>query len=344
MTLAPWHDENWRLLRDRRARGSFPHALLLCGQHGLGKREFAERVVAMLLCEREADAPCGECRSCRLFANRSQRDPEETRPDGTLAQPKGHPGHPDVRFVGYVLNEKSSPKKMFSELVVDQIRDLSAWLALPPQLGRAQVALIDPADELNMAAGNALLKTLEEPGDRRHLILVSSKPARLPATIRSRCQRMDFPLPSSAQAQAWLAAQGADANLATAALDAAGGNPGLALGWIQSGGLALREQVANDLRGLCAGKSSAVEVANRWSKDDAETRLWFAATLVRDEAQAQLHGQSGPLALTQRSDFTKLSAWFEQANRARAQLRGPLRSELLLLEVLSLVGSGALRQ
>ena len=80
-----------------------------------------------------------------------------------------------------------------------------------------------------------------------------------------------------------------------------------------------------------------VEVANRWSKDDAETRLWFAASLAQEEAQAQALGRSGPLALTGRSDFTKLAAWFEQTNRARVQLRSPLRQELLLLEALSTV-------
>ena len=337
MNLAPWHAENWRLLGERRARGTFPHALLLCGPQGLGKRDFAERLAAMLLCEHEHDAPCGACRSCRLFAVRSQRDPEETRPDETPSHPHGHPGHPDARFVGHTINEKSSPKKMYSEIVVDQIRDLSAWLSLPPQLGRAQVALIDPADELNIAASNALLKTLEEPGERRHLILISSRPARLPATIRSRCQRVDFAVPPLAQAQAWLAAQGADAKQTAAALHAAGGNPGVASAWLKSGGLKVRDEVAADLKALNAGKGSPVEVANRWSKQDAETRLWFAADLAREEAQAAARGEPGPLALTPRADFTKLSAWFEQANRARAQLRGPLRPELVLLDVLSAV-------
>jgi DNA polymerase-3 subunit delta' len=298
----------------------------------------------MLLCERDADAPCGECRSCKLFAIRSQRDPEETRPDGSLAQPDGHSGHPDARFVSYVLNEKASPKKMYTELVVDQIRDLSAWLALPPQFGRAQVALLDPADELNVAAANALLKTLEEPGDRRHLILISSSPARLSATIRSRCQRIDSHLPSTAQALAWLATQGIDAKTAAAALEANGGNPGVALNSARNGGLVLREEVAADLRGILSGKSSAVEVANRWSKSEPDTRLWFAGALVQAEAQAQARGATGPLALTLHGDLTKLATWFDQVNRARGQLRGPLRSELVLLEVLSTWGVPAPRR
>lgn len=343
MMIAPWQEEMWSSLAERRVRGNLPHAILLCGPAGLGKRTFAERVTAMLLCA-QTDAPCGHCRSCRLFANRAQRDPEETRPDGTMAQPNGHPGHPDARFFGHVLNEKSSPKKMYTELVVEQIRDLSAWLSLPPQMGRAQIALIDPADGLNINAANALLKTLEEPGAGRHLILVSSEPARLSATIRSRCQRIDFRLPTTAQALAWLAAKGVDAKTAASGLAASGGNPGLALTWASSGGLALRDEVAADLRALHAGKTTPLEVANRWSKAEAETRLWFAAALAQDEAQAQARGITGPLALTTGLDFTKLMVWFDQANRARGHLRGPLRPELVLLEVLSTWGASAPRR
>jgi DNA polymerase-3 subunit delta' len=335
MMLAPWHVEAWDKLAERLRRGGLAHALLIAGPEGLGKRTFAEHAAALLLCEKDEAAACGHCRSCQLYALRTQRDPEETRPDGSLAQPNGHPGHPDARFVGYVVNEKSSPKKMYTELVVEQIRDLSAWLALTSHYGRAKVVLIEPADGLNAAAANALLKTLEEPSPGCYLLLVTSHPARLSATIRSRCQRIDLRLPTPEQARDWLAAHGVDAKSASAALQASGGNPGLALSWAQSGGLALREQVAVDLRGLQAGKTTPLDVANRWSKAEPESRLWFAAALAQDEAQAQARGGVGALALTSRGDFTKLAAWFDRANRARAQLRGPLRPELVLLDVLS---------
>ena len=324
MTLAPWHADDWQRLLARRAQNRLPHALLLCGAAGLGKRDFAERLAAMILCESE-DAPCGACHACRLFARRFQRDPEEMRPDGTLAQPHGHPGHPDARFVGHVLNEKSSPKKMYTELIVEQMRDLSAWLVLPPQLGRAQVAVIDPADELNIAASNALLKTLEEPGERRHLILVSSRPARLPATIRSRCQRIDFHLPPREQALASLTGPGIDAKTAAAALDAARGNPGFALDLVKSGGLALRAEVDADLRALSGGTASASQIAVRWSKSDPERRLWFAALQLQDRARA----------LTAPAELPKLAAGFDRINRAREQLRGPLRPELVIMDALS---------
>ena len=77
--------------------------------------------------------------------------------------------------------------RLRSEIVIEQIRELSQKLSLTPQYGRAQVAIVDPADAVNTAACNALLKTLEEPQPGRHLWLVAANPARLPATIRSRC-------------------------------------------------------------------------------------------------------------------------------------------------------------
>jgi len=316
MTLAPWHADAWRLLAERRARGTLPHALLLCGPAGLGKRTFADAFAAALLCQQPRDdgTACGSCRACLLLAAGS---------------------HPDLVRTGLELRDDGKPR---TEITIDQIRALGARLALTAQFGGHQVALIDPADLLNHAAANALLKTLEEPTPATVIVLVADQPARLPATIRSRCQRIDLHAPPLQQAQQWLLAQGIEARTAQAALDAAGGNPGRALGWIRSGSMAVRDEVAADLRGLHSGVKSAVEVANRWSKDDAETRLWFAAALAQEEAQAQARGSPGPLALTTRPDFPKLAAWFEQANRARAQLRSPLRQELLLLEALSSVG------
>jgi DNA polymerase-3 subunit delta' len=314
MTRAPWHAEPWRQLAARRTQDRLPHALLLCGAEGLGKRAFAEAFAAALLCQhpRSDGNACGECRACLLAQAGS---------------------HPDLVRVSLGLRDDGKPR---TEIVVEQIRSLSERLGMTPQFGGWQVALIDPADAMNTAAGNALLKTLEEPTQATLIALVADAPLRLPATIRSRCQRVEFRSPARDAAQAWLVAQGIDAKTAAAALDAGGGNPGLALGWAKSGGLARRDEVANDLRNLCAGKASAVEIANRWSKAEAESRLWFASMLLRTEAQAQARGAAGPLAVA-RAGLSDLAAWFERANFARTQLHGPLRPELVVLEALSAI-------
>jgi DNA polymerase-3 subunit delta' len=313
MTLAPWLDTAWTQLADRRGRGTLPHALLICGPAGLDKRGFAEAFANALLCERStgAEMACGKCRACLLIAAGS---------------------HPDRVTVRLEVRDDGKPR---TEITVDQIRHLSERLALTPQFGGMQVASIDPADLMNQSASNALLKTLEEPTSATVIVLIADDPARLSATIRSRCQRVDIRIPSVADAMRWLREQGIDEKTAAAALQASSGNPGLASRWAKDGGLALRSEVAADVRALCAGKNSLVDVANRWAKSEPEWRLWFTASLLREEAQAHARGVAGPLALTSRRDFTKLAQSFDRNNRARAQLRGPLRAELVVLDALS---------
>ncbi|WP_049620870.1 DNA polymerase III subunit delta' [Frateuria defendens] len=308
MTAPPWLAEHWVRLQARVQRGALPHALLLCGPAGLGKRDFLRRFVRGLLCERPRDGEgCGECRSCRLFEA------------GT---------HPDFVTLGYALRKDGVQR---SEIVVDQVRELSARLAMASQFGGWQVAVIDPADAMNAAAANALLKTLEEPSAQTLLVLLADAPWRLPQTIRSRCQRIEFQLPPAEQALAWLASQGVAQ--AADALAAAGGNPGLAREWAASGALDRRQEVRKDLAALAAGRGEAMAVIRRWLDSEPAQRLWFAAQAVADEARAQAAGQSPPLA--SQLDADGLQAWYAAANRTRDALSGPLRGDLLLLELLA---------
>lgn len=315
MTLAPWNTEAWARLNERRRRDATPHALLLAGPAGLGKREFADAFAKALLCHanRADGSACGTCRTCQLFAA------------GT---------HPDLVRVNLELRDDG---KLRTEITVDQMRALSERLVLTAQFGGMQIALIDPADEMNVSASNALLKTLEEPTPNTVLVLIADHPARLSATIRSRCQQIEFRLPSNETAQHWLVAQGIDAKSAQDALLASDGNPGRVLAWARSGALKLRREVAQDLHDLAAGNASAYEVAQRWAKEDVDLRLHFAAALVREAAQAQARGRAreAALALTQATEMSKLTTWFDRANRTRELLRGPLRPELALLELLA---------
>lgn len=308
MSLPSWHLPNWQRLQARLARGALPHALLLCGPAGLGKRAFLDRFVRGLLCEqsREGEA-CGQCRACRLLQA------------GT---------HPDFVTLSYGLRKDGVQRK---EIVVEQIRELSARLAMASQFGGWQVVVIDPADAMNANAANALLKTLEEPSPQTLLLLVADAPWRLPQTIRSRCQRIEFQLPSREDALAWLRGQGIDP--AEAALEAAGGNPGLARQWSEQGALAQRQLVRKDLAGLAAGRAEPMDVARRWLDGEPEQCLWFAAQAVVDEARARAGGAAAPLG--SQLDDEALADWFAMANRTRDALRGPLRGDLLLLELLA---------
>src|SRR5690606_10254029 len=146
-------------------------------------------------------------------------------------------------FVGHAWRHTPSPARQMTVISVDQVRELSERLSTTPQYGNAKVAIIDPADDMNDAAANALLKTLEEPVPGRYVWLLSANPARLPATIRSRCQRLEFRVPPHDEAVAWLQARGHPPQAAAEALAAARGHPGLADAWLRDGRLALRSDV-----------------------------------------------------------------------------------------------------
>jgi DNA polymerase-3 subunit delta' len=321
--FAPWQQRAYTQAVEALEAGRLAHGLLFSGPAGLGQREVAERLAQRVLClSPRGDAACGSCRSCTLYRSRSQSDPVELRPDGSLALPHGRPGHPDALFVGYAMNEKTGKPR--SELSIEQIRALSSQLSLTPQYGEARVALIDPADALNTAASNALLKTLEEPQPGRYLWLIAADPTRLPATIRSRCQKLEFRLPPREEALAWLRAQG-QAKSAEEALDAARGHPGLAAQWRADGSLDLRRAVADDLRALSQGRASATATAQRWNADESlELRLRFAADLALEAAQR----------LTDPARTRRLAAWFAAANRTRGLLRTTVRADLAVAELL----------
>jgi DNA polymerase-3 subunit delta' len=312
MNLQPWLAQPWRELSGALARGRLHHGLLFAAPAGYGKRALADALVAAALCERRRDDghACGRCRGCLLLKAGS---------------------HPD--FTRVTL-EPRDDGKLRSEITIDQMRALSQRLALSSQFGGLQLALVDPADRLNISGANALLKTLEEPATATILLLVADEPARLPATIRSRCQRIDVPAPTREEALAWLRSERVDAAAAAPALDASLGNPGLALSWSADDTLPLRKACADDLAALARGRRAAAEVAEAWAADRPHERLWFAAVLARDEARAIAGGRAGRLGLTAREEIPKLAAWFGRANQARGLLTTTARSDLVLLELL----------
>ena len=309
--FAPWQQRVYDAATAALDAGRLGHGLLLCGPQGLGKRAIAERLAQRLLCEsRDAGGePCGACRGCRLFAA------------GT---------HPDFHLVSFIPTKDGT--RLRTEIVIEQVRELSSQLALTAQYGGAQIALIDPADAINNAAANALLKTLEEPQPGRYLWLVCANPALLPATIRSRCQRIEVRLPPAVEAVAWLRARG-HGDAAIEALEAARGHPGLADAWLRGEGLALRRQVAADLAKVERGELGVVETAQAWVADEfASLRLRHAADLAVAQASG---GLTDPLRTR------SLAAWFDSANRARDLLRTTVRADLVVADLLLAWRAGA---
>lgn len=258
----PWQAAAWRQLRQARIDGRLPHALLLHGRGGLGKHSFAYAFGQWLLCEQPGDAACGQCKRCRQFAAGSSPD------FFVLAPPED--------------------KKIIN---VEQVRDLIDTLSLTSHAGGGRVALIDPADAMNVSAANSLLKTLEEPPGDTVLLLVSARPARLPATVRSRCQHVRFAPPPEAAALAWLEEQGLDAAMARKSLALAAGRPLTALALGRDGGIQRREAVIAGVRGIVSGDKNPVAVAETLGKEPLAETLeilsgWAAAEIRRTRGDA----------------------------------------------------------
>ena len=166
-------------------RQRWPHALLITGRRGLGKRLLALHFARALLCEAPLDSgeACGACPSCGYVAQ------------GT---------HPDLQLIEPVTYDEEGNRTPTDAINVERVRELIEFSQLSAHRQRAKVGLIAPAEAMNAAAANAFLKTLEEPPAGTFLLLVSHQPARLAPTIVSRCRRLPAPEPDRAAAAAWL--------------------------------------------------------------------------------------------------------------------------------------------
>lgn len=234
--IYPWQQAFWqKLLHSRRFWG---HALLLKGKQGIGKYDFARRLAQSLLCtepvvDRQA---CGRCASCGWFEQGGHPNFYQVVPEAFSAV-AGESAEKEES------DEKSgaAPKKSASQQIgIEQIRKLNDFVYLTGHQGGYKIVLIYPAEAMNTAAANALLKKLEEPPPDVLFILVTHQAQHLLPTIRSRCQQLAMPLPDIAASVAWLRQQGV--NDPEECLAAAGYAPLSALLISQGGDAASFEQ------------------------------------------------------------------------------------------------------
>jgi len=160
------------------------HAYLFHGEEAIGKRLTALRLAQALSCEQPSDTDgldsCGACRSCRQIE-------AHTHPDFFVIEP--------------------DPEQATRQIKIEQVREIEHQIMYRPLIGERKICLIDDADRMTIGAANALLKPLEEPPEHSLFLVISSRPAALPATIRSRCQALRFLTPARTQVEAALILQ-----------------------------------------------------------------------------------------------------------------------------------------
>jgi DNA polymerase-3 subunit delta' len=208
VTLLTGHDSPWSEWLEALDSARLHHAWLLAGPKGLGKGLFARQAAARLVAE-----------------------PGLPPPDWSH--------HPDILVLDHLpLNETEEDKKLEGKpfqtkrnISIDQVRQLQPRLTKKLEPGQRRVVIIDPIDDLERGAANALLKSLEEPRPATYFLLVAHRPGRLLPTIRSRCRILRFAPLADAEIERILSESAPEADAATraAALAAAGGSPGAAL-------------------------------------------------------------------------------------------------------------------
>ena len=292
--MHPWNlAVRQRLMQDP---ARLPHAILLSGSPGIGKQGLALDMAKSLLCTTPVanGAPCGQCQGCHWFSQTT---------------------HPDFKLIEPEVDEETGKQR--PEIRIEQVRDLVDFFALTAHQRGWRIAVIAPAERLNTAAANGLLKTLEEPPPRSLLILISHHPRRLPATVRSRCQQVAVPLPPRADALAWLTAQAISADQAAALLDEAGGAPLAAQALY--GDTARTERRTRCLTALVGLRPEALLDLAAAKDALVETHGWLRRWL-HDLISQALTGQAHFFS-THRADLQRLAARADLARLLALQAR-----------------------
>lgn len=334
MTLLAWHRPLWAA---RFGTRNVPASLMLTGARGSGVREFGLALAEALLCARATSdgLPCGECDDCRWSA--LGRHPDLLRLGEFPAVEAEAEDSPDPVEASEAEEGKGSRKDK-RLIPVEAIRGLISFFQVSANRDRARVAVLSPAEWMNTAAANSLLKILEEPPAGGHLILVSHSPARLPATIRSRCVRIAVPDPAPEEAQAWLKAQGiANPELVLAQT---GGSP-LAATDLSDTYWDARSRLLPALARDTTGRRSAelLALADRMEITDCHRLMhtWCAdVALVRAGAAARFHPDYGSVLerIAAAVSVSRLMRYESRLRASRRWLDHPMNPKLAVEDLL----------
>lgn len=345
LPLHPWLEPVWRRLLALGER--LPHALLLIGAPGSGKRDLADALAARLLCVTPGDdgRACGRCVGCRLRESGNHPDLYLLLP---AAQAAAEAGGEEASSESAGGGADKPVKAKSSQILIEQVRELQAALNTTGHQSARRVVVIEPAHAMNPFTANALLKLLEEPPAGCVFLLVSSAPRRLLPTIRSRCQAWAIPRPAPAQLTHWLAGQGREGQ---ALLALCGGMPLMADRMAEQGLAAILTRFVRDLSRLPEG--DPLTLAGQWetwlkSKEataagfDMAQLVDWVQRWVTDLASLRLGGrvrffpaeEATLAALARRSSVASVLNCYNDFARIRRVARHPLNPRLMLEDML----------
>ncbi|HET8699369.1 MAG TPA: hypothetical protein VFO94_17920 [Gammaproteobacteria bacterium] len=329
--LCPWLRPALRQLDTAREQGRLGHAWLVAGPAGVGKLNLALVVAHRLLHAGRAGEPPELAPAEAAGAMRDRHEPYDHHPDLHWLFPKRKDDDKE--------DKGKAKAKEPRTIAVEQIRDAIESLALKSHGGRAKVVIVEPADGLTVAAANALLKTLEEPSEDTYLLLLSHQPQRLPATIRSRCQRLDIAAPPPEVLRDWLG--GPEPQRFAALWHATGGAPIAMAELLSDKDLSKTKEIADKLAYISNDAINVQPVAAAWAKPDSTELVLSAAgrllhrairlrlagavsTSITDPAADVLHNAWSKLTLRQ------LFVQYDRAEQLLTQLGGGVNMELAL--------------
>jgi DNA polymerase-3 subunit delta' len=253
--LCPWLRDAFDRLEGAHRQGRLGHAWLIAGPSGLGKINLALALAQRVLGSLAAPAELGAAAALEALAERHA--PVDR--------------HPDLHWL--------HPEEDKESISVEQVRGVIEALGLTAHRGAAKVVIVEPAEAMTAAAANALLKTLEEPTRDSYLLLVSHRPGRLPATVRSRCQRLELRPPPASAVAAWL---GASPEAVVEASRLTGGAPLAVATELRTKTTQIKEleRLVSD---VCEDKIDCQSLAQMWAKEGAEPPLtWLSRRLYEE--------------------------------------------------------------